>query len=93
MPTKTAINTKPKDTPNICGRVRLNPKFTPDVISIRLFGPGVTDDARANNTSARKRSVLINVETQVKWFIMQLYGSLVAIIAQNAQVKKILHNI
>ena len=93
MPTRIAINIKPKDTPSICGSVRLNPKFTPDVISIKLFGPGVTDDARANNTSAKRMSVLINVETQVKWFSMQLYSTITAIFAQVSQSKNNINNI
>ena len=33
--------------PSICGIVRLKPKFTPDAISIMLFGPGVTEVTKA----------------------------------------------
>ena len=32
----------------LCGKVRFRPKFAPEAISMRLFGPGVIDDTRAN---------------------------------------------
>ena len=35
------------------GIVRLRPKFAPDAISIRLFGPGVIEDTKANAISAK----------------------------------------
>ena len=40
-----------------CGSVRLKPKFSPDVISMMLFGPGVKRVATANTTKARNNSV------------------------------------
>jgi hypothetical protein len=36
--------------------VRPKPYFTPDVINIRLFGPGVTPATKANVASAQKIS-------------------------------------
>jgi NAD(P)H-dependent flavin oxidoreductase YrpB (nitropropane dioxygenase family) len=37
---------------SMCGTVRAKPKFTPDAISIRLFGPGVIEDTKAKAASA-----------------------------------------
>ncbi len=50
---------KPAPTPSMCGIVRTNPKFTPDAISIRLFGPGVIEDTNAKAASAKRISVLM----------------------------------
>jgi hypothetical protein len=33
------------------------PKFAPDAISMRLFGPGVIEVASAKRTSGRRRSI------------------------------------
>ena len=38
---------KPSETPSQCGSVRRNPKLAPDIISMRLFGPGVIEVAKA----------------------------------------------
>src|SRR6516164_10699332 len=38
--------------PNISGKVRLTPKFSPEARSIMLFGPGVIEVARPNMAAA-----------------------------------------
>lgn len=43
----------------MCGSVRQTPKFAPEDISIKLFGPGVIDDTKANATSAVNNSTFI----------------------------------
>jgi len=43
--------------------VRTNPKFVPDAISIRLFGPGVIEETNANAARAAKRSA-VNISQQ-----------------------------
>ena len=55
-PTKTSINIKPSVTPSKCGVVLLKPKLAPELINIKLFGPGVIDDTNANNAKAVKIS-------------------------------------
>src|ERR1700735_1484239 len=55
-PTMAIISPKPRITPARWGSVRPNPYFTPDVINIRLFGPGVTPATKANVASAQKIS-------------------------------------
>jgi hypothetical protein len=40
------------------GIVRAKPKFVPDVMSIRLLGPGVIEDTKAKATSAVKSSAV-----------------------------------
>ena len=49
---------KPIDTPSMCGIVRTKPKFVPDVMSMRLFGPGVIEDTKAKATRAVKSSAV-----------------------------------
>jgi len=58
-PISAIISVKPSDTPSICGTVRRIPKLIPDVINIKLFGPGVIEDTKANTASAAKSSVVI----------------------------------
>jgi hypothetical protein len=53
-PTRTIMSVKPIATPSMCGTVRAKPKLVPDVISIRLFGPGVIDEIRAKAVSAKR---------------------------------------
>ncbi len=60
-PTKTSINIKPSVTPSKCGVVLLKPKLAPELINIKLFGPGVIDDTKANNAKAVKISKLIAI--------------------------------
>ena len=60
-PISAIINVNPIDTPNMCGIVRRNPKLMPDVISIRLFGPGVIEDTRAKAANAANNSVVIMI--------------------------------
>src|SRR5579871_9891 len=55
-PTTAIISAKPRTTPTRWGRVGPNPYFTPDVINIRLFGPGVIEATNANALSAQKIS-------------------------------------
>lgn len=55
-PTNSTIKTKPIATPSIWGMVRRKPKLAPEAISIRLFGPGVTEETKAKSASAAKRS-------------------------------------
>ena len=43
-PINAIMSVKPEVTPSMCGTVRRSPKLIPDVINIRLFGPGVIDD-------------------------------------------------
>ncbi len=58
-PTQASITPKPIEMPNICGIVRLKPKFTPDANSITLFGPGVIEDTSEKTHSAIKISKVI----------------------------------
>lgn len=58
-PTATIITVKPIATPSMCGIVRLKPKRVPDAISIRLFGPGVTNETSAKAVSARNRVIVM----------------------------------
>src|SRR5277367_6071590 len=55
-PTTAIISAKPRTTPARWGRVRPNPYFTPDVINIRLFGPGVIEATNAKAASAQRIS-------------------------------------
>src|SRR5579863_4511994 len=55
-PTMAIISAKPRTTPTRWGRVRPNPYFTPDVINMRLFGPGVIEATKAKIASAQKIS-------------------------------------
>ena len=64
--------------------MRLNPKLIPDVISIRLFGPGVIEETRAKTASAAKSSVVI-----IKKHITQHAPNVLALLrtfATNAQL-------
>jgi Lrp/AsnC family leucine-responsive transcriptional regulator len=51
----------------MCGTVRRKPKLIPDVINIRLFGPGVIEDTSAKIASAAKISVVIIVGKIAKY--------------------------
>jgi hypothetical protein len=51
-PTETFNIIMPKMIPATCGRVRLNPKLAPEVVSIMLFGPGVMEVTSANKVMA-----------------------------------------
>jgi hypothetical protein len=51
-PISATISEKPITTPSQCGTVRRKPKFTPEVISIILFGPGVTPETKQNKIKA-----------------------------------------
>ncbi|MNP50620.1 hypothetical protein D3C76_1448950 [compost metagenome] len=53
-PRTATMPPKPKATPKRCGTVLRMPKFAPDAISIRLFGPGVIEVTKANATRASK---------------------------------------
>src|ERR1700722_6434738 len=55
-PTSAISSPKPRITPARWGSVRPNPYFTPDVINIRLFGPGVTPATKAKVASAQNIS-------------------------------------
>src|SRR5271154_6522260 len=55
-PTRATISAKPRITPARWGRVRPNPYFTPDVINMRLFGPGVIEATNAKAASAQRIS-------------------------------------
>jgi hypothetical protein len=55
-PTTAIISAKPRITPMRWGSVRPNPYFTPDVINIRLFGPGVIEATKANAARAQRIS-------------------------------------
>jgi hypothetical protein len=48
---------KPRLIPIRCGILRFTPKFTPEVISIILLGPGVIPDEKANNAIASINSI------------------------------------
>src|ERR1700760_4643850 len=50
---------KPSTTPAMCGRVRFSPNTEPEAISIRLFGPGVTQETTANTRKPANRAGLI----------------------------------
>ena len=43
--------------PLMCGRVRFNPKFVPDAMSSRLFGPGVIEVMNAKAVRARRSCI------------------------------------
>src|SRR3990167_8902507 len=45
--------------PNICGRLRRRPKFTPLASSIILFGPGVTEVTKAKAIKAISSSAVM----------------------------------
>ena len=47
---------KPTVMPAICGIVRAKPKFTPDAVTMMLFGPGVNAVTKTNKVSASKTS-------------------------------------
>ncbi|MCE8441106.1 hypothetical protein [Rhodovulum sulfidophilum] len=49
----------PPTIPILCGKVRRNPKFAPDAISMRLFGPGVTVMTNAKPRRALRIAKLI----------------------------------
>jgi hypothetical protein len=53
-PIASNITTKPITTPSMCGSDRANPKFVPEAITIRLLGPGVTDDTKAKSVRASR---------------------------------------
>jgi hypothetical protein len=53
------MSVKPSETPSMWGKVRRKPKFMPDVINIRLFGPGVIEDTKAKMESAANISIVI----------------------------------
>ena len=42
----------PVKMPAMCGTVRASPKFTPDVVSMMLLGPGVTELTKVKDTNA-----------------------------------------
>ena len=46
------ISSKPVLMPTICGTVRRTPKFTPEMASMMLFGPGVIELTNVNENSA-----------------------------------------
>ncbi len=56
MPTRNTIKPKPSKTPSICGSVRAKPTFSPELISMMLFGPGVNSITAANNRKAASNS-------------------------------------
>ena len=58
-PTTTTIADNPIPTPNQWGMVRFTPKFAPDAISIRLFGPGVIEETKQKVAKAIKISYVI----------------------------------
>jgi hypothetical protein len=47
---------KPIAIPSICGMERLKPKFTPEAVSMMLFGPGVMEVTNAKEISDRSVS-------------------------------------
>ncbi|MNE76294.1 hypothetical protein D3C80_1725230 [compost metagenome] len=51
-PTSNSIRVKPTQIPASSGRLRLIPKLAPALITMMLFGPGVTDAEMANSTTA-----------------------------------------
>src|SRR5208283_2619480 len=55
-PTSATISEKPRTTPARCGSVRAKPNFTPEVISIKLFGPGLAAAATPNATKPARTS-------------------------------------
>jgi hypothetical protein len=57
-PKPTAINMMkcPHEIPRAWGNVARTPKFTPEVNNIMLFGPGVTDDTKANTAMDTQNS-------------------------------------
>ena len=49
----------PRLMPNMCGRVRRKPKFTPDASSIMLLGPGVAEETKAKSMKAESSSTVM----------------------------------
>ncbi|EGA67973.1 hypothetical protein VISI1226_08609 [Vibrio sinaloensis DSM 21326] len=45
---------KPTQIPASKGRLLLTPKLSPDVITMMLFGPGVTEEEIAKSITANK---------------------------------------
>ena len=65
-PVAITITVKPTKIPQICGKVRRNPKFAPDAASIRLFGPGVIATTATNRARPAKvvKSITGNIRKQ-----------------------------
>ena len=80
MPVRIIITMKPHTTPIKWGSERHTPKFAPEVINIRLFGPGVTEVTNAKAHSAIKISMFM---------MKSLPGGIVWRIAINAEIKDI----
>ena len=51
-PTRKIMTINPVLMPNIWGMVFFIPKFVPDAMSIRLFGPGVIEPTKAKAIKA-----------------------------------------
>ena len=64
-PTIISITAKPKHMPTSNGILLRHPKFTPDVITIILFGPGVIEEEIANNNTASKASMVFPLNAMV----------------------------
>ena len=64
-PTIISITAKPKHMPTSNGILLRKPKFTPDVITIILFGPGVIEEEIANNNTASKASTVFPLSSMV----------------------------
>src|SRR5215470_10530176 len=69
-PAQTASSTalNPKQTPRMCGTVRLNPKLAPDAVNMTLLGPGVMDMtneyvAKANGSTMELQSSTAGFQT------------------------------
>ena len=60
IPKAIVISAWPITTPKRCGMVARSPKFTPDVISIKLLGPGVIELTKANINKPGSRLVSIS---------------------------------
>ena len=60
-PTMSSMIAKPIHMPDNSGRLFLMPKFTAEVITIILLGPGVTDDEIANSVTASIYSIILLV--------------------------------
>src|SRR5712691_11797709 len=56
MPSRNTISPKPMETPSMCGSVRAKPKFSPELISMMLFGPGVNSITTAKRRKAARSS-------------------------------------
>ena len=52
-------------TPNTSGKLRLTPKFTPELINMTLLGPGVIAEDKANKNTEIANSMLMVV---THWF-------------------------